>query len=178
MSKKLPAVVQRRKREEDEKSVRVIVTPGMPMPGFAQPPVSSPTLSPSHTLHATLPEAALLPEGINGQSPAYQEQARSGTALSSARIRVEQQGRITAEIPLNQPLFTIGRHSSCNVRVINQRVSRLHARLYQDMGAWVVEDAGSVNGIAYQGQRVQRIVLKHGDRVYLAPDAVLIFEYQ
>ena len=166
MSKKLPAVVQRRKREENEKSVRVVVTPSMPMPGSAQPPASSPV------------ESTPLPGEVNGKSPAYQEQSHSDATPSSAHVMLEQQGRITTDIRLHQQMFTIGRHSSCNIRVINQRVSRLHARLYQDNGAWVIEDADSVNGIAYQGQRVRRVVLKHGDRVYLAPDVALIFEYQ
>jgi pSer/pThr/pTyr-binding forkhead associated (FHA) protein len=166
MSKKLPAVVQRRKREENEKSVRVVVTPSMPMPGSVPPPASSPAESPPWSGE------------VNGKSPAYQEQSHPGAAPSSAHIMLEQQGRVTTDIRLHQQMFTIGRHSSCNIRVINQRVSRLHARLYQDNGVWVIEDADSVNGIAYQGQRVRRVVLKQGDRVYLAPDVALIFAYQ
>jgi len=166
MLKKLPAVVQRRKREENEKSVRVIVTPSMPMPESAQPPASSPV------------ESSPLPGEVNGTSPAYQNPSRPGAAPSSAHVMLEQQGRVTTNIRLHQQMYTIGRHSSCNIRVINQRISRLHARLYQDNGTWVIEDADSVNGIAYQGQRVRRVVLKHGDRVYLAPDVALIFEYQ
>ncbi len=166
MPKKLPAVVQRRKREESEKSVRVIVTPSLPIAESAQPPASSPVETPP------------LPGEVNGTSPAYQNPSRPGIAPSPAHVKLEQQGRVTTDIRLHQQMYTIGRHSSCNIRVVNQRISRLHARLYQDNGTWVIEDAGSVNGIAYQGQRVRRVVLKHGDHVYLAPDVALIFEYQ
>lgn len=175
MQKKPRAVVQRQKRT-DEKMVHVVVTPSMPMPGAAQPPAPFPASPPSSSSPATPPELSPLPAEMHENSPAYQEQSRSGAVPPPAHIRVEQQGRVTMEIDLNRPAFTVGRHSSCDVRVINQRVSRLHARLYQDNGAWVIEDANSANGIAYQGQRVRRVVLKHGDRVYLAPDAALIYE--
>lgn len=175
MSKKPRAVVQRHKRGEDEKVVHVVVTPSIPMSDGAQPPALSPAPPSSPLSPAAPPELSPLSAEVNGSTPAYQERPLSG-AVPPAHVLVEQQGRVTAEIDLKRPAFTVGRHSSCDIRVINQRVSRQHARLYQDNGAWVIEDADSVNGIAYQGQRVRRVVLKHGDRVYLAPDVVLIYE--
>ncbi|HEY7419784.1 MAG TPA: FHA domain-containing protein [Ktedonobacteraceae bacterium] len=176
MSKKTRAVVQRHKRGAGEKMVHVVVTPSMPMPGVTQPSALSPAPPSSSLSPAAPPELSPSSTGTNANSPAYQERSPSRAAPPSAYILVEQQGRVTAKVELNRPAFTVGRHSSCDIRMINQRVSRLHARLYQDNDTWVIEDANSINGIAYQGQRVRRVMLKHGDRVYLAPDAALIYE--
>jgi pSer/pThr/pTyr-binding forkhead associated (FHA) protein len=60
--------------------------------------------------------------------------------------------------------------------VPSQRVSRLHAKLHWENGSWLIEDADSLNGISYKGQRVDRHTLSQRDRIYLAPTAVLQFE--
>ena len=47
-------------------------------------------------------------------------------------------------------------------------VSRLHARMFQRGGAWVVEDAGSTNGTFLNGRRVavgEETLLREGDRL-------------
>ena len=194
MSRKTPAVIQRRKRNGQEKSVHVLVMPSMPMPGLEQISTSSPlqgpqanTVGPVPPPYSPLRQPVFFPASMVAPSPApvdgmqedalqQQEPFHPGAAPASARILVEEQGRVTFEVHLNQPSFTIGRHSDCDIRVINQRISRLHAKIYQESGTWIIEDADSVNGIVYKGQRVRRVVLKHGDRIYLAPDVALIYE--
>jgi len=47
-------------------------------------------------------------------------------------------------------------------------VSRLHARMYQRGGVWVIEDAGSTNGTYINGRRItagEESLLRDGDRV-------------
>jgi hypothetical protein len=41
---------------------------------------------------------------------------------------------------------------------------------------WLIEDADSLNGIIYQGNRVDRHVLVNGDQIFLAPKANLYYE--
>jgi ABC-type multidrug transport system fused ATPase/permease subunit len=94
-------------------------------------------------------------------------------AMKMPRIIVELDGQVLIEQPLNKPVLTIGRLASNDVQIPNQRVSRLHAKLHQEDGNWVLEDADSVNGLVYQGNRVERVKLSNGDRVFVAPTAVL-----
>ncbi len=43
------------------------------------------------------------------------------------------------------------------------RMSQVHARLTKDMGRWILEDAGSKNGVILNGERHDRAVLEDGD---------------
>src|SRR5260370_12103797 len=58
----------------------------------------------------------------------------------------------------------------------SKRVSRLHAKIRWENGAWVIEDADSLNGLVYQGHLVDKHVLAHGDRIHVAPTAVIQYE--
>jgi len=93
----------------------------------------------------------------------------------NARIVVELDGRVIGERPLNKPMLTVGRLSGNDVQVPSQRVSRLHARIRWENGMWLIEDAESLNGLIYRGNRVDQLTLTNGDRVYVAPTAVLQF---
>ncbi|HVB21523.1 MAG TPA: ABC transporter transmembrane domain-containing protein [Ktedonobacteraceae bacterium] len=108
---------------------------------------------------------------IQGMQPPAQ-----GAQPPAAVIQVEMDGKILSEHKLEKPLLTIGRIPGNDILVPNQRVSRLHARLRLVQGVWVIEDAESVNGIVYQGNRVERMVLTNGDRISLAKSAALIYK--
>jgi hypothetical protein len=43
----------------------------------------------------------------------------------------------------------------------------------RDNDEWVIEDAESLNGLIYQGHRVDRLTLTNGDSVYITPTAIL-----
>lgn len=94
----------------------------------------------------------------------------------SARIVVEIDGKVVGQRVLDKPALTIGRLSSNDIHVPSQRVSRLHAKVRAINGTWVLEDAESLNGLVYQGQRVDHIALNAGDRVFVAPGAVLQYQ--
>ena len=93
-----------------------------------------------------------------------------------ARILIELDGKFIGERELNKPILTVGRLSGNDVQVPSQRVSRLHAKIRWENNAWVIEDADSVNGLIYQGSHVDRLVLNDGDRVSIAPTAILHFK--
>jgi pSer/pThr/pTyr-binding forkhead associated (FHA) protein len=61
---------------------------------------------------------------------------------------------------------TLGRTARADFIVDAALVSRLHCRLTADRSdQLVVEDLGSTNGVAVNGRRVARAVLRHGDRL-------------
>ncbi len=99
-------------------------------------------------------------------------------AMPSALIQVEIDGKAVSEHKLDKSLMTVGRLSSNDILVPNQRISRLHAKLRLVEGSWVLEDAESVNGIVYQGKRVERVTLNNGDHIYLAPLVSLNYKTQ
>lgn len=96
----------------------------------------------------------------------------------NAHVLIEMDGKIIGERQLNKPVLTIGRLSGNDVQVPNQRVSRLHAKIKQENGMWIIEDADSVNGLVYQGNRVERHPLSDGDRIFIAPTAILHYKTQ
>lgn len=65
--------------------------------------------------------------------------------------------------------LVLGRSSACDIQVRLEDVSRQHARLYFDKsdGRWHVEDLGSLNGTAVNGEAIQDAVLRAGDVVQL-----------
>ncbi len=67
-----------------------------------------------------------------------------------------------------QKVTDIGREPNHNDVVIEDpTLSRQHARIRYEKGAFVIYDLASVNGVFVNGQRVQRRVLTHGDRIKL-----------
>jgi ATP-binding cassette subfamily B protein len=93
-----------------------------------------------------------------------------------ARIVIEMNGKVIGERRLDKPVLTVGRLSGNDIQIPNQRVSRLHAKIRSQHGTWIIEDADSVNGIVYRGNRVERCSLTNGDRVYIAPGTVLQYQ--
>ncbi len=129
----------------------------------------------------SMPQAAAYQQGNWGGNGQGQQQGQEQplvavpVAPQKGRILIEVDSKIVGERALDKPVLTIGRLAGSDVQVPSQRVSRLHARIRQENGAWVIEDAESLNGVIYRGQRVDRHALTNGDRVYLAPTASLQF---
>ena len=93
----------------------------------------------------------------------------------NARLLVEVDGNIVSEYQLDheQPVVSIGRSVINNVVVPSQAVSRMHARLRFNNGTWLIEDTESLNGLMYQGNRVEQLPLMNSDRAQLAPKAAI-----
>ncbi len=97
-------------------------------------------------------------------------------APQRARVRIEVDEKPVGVQQLDKPIMTIGRLSGNDIQVPSQRVSRLHAKIRWEHGTWLIEDANSLNGIVYQGNRIDQHVLSNGDRIGLAPRVVLYYD--
>lgn len=77
---------------------------------------------------------------------------------------------------LNRTSMVIGRAPECDICFDLRWVSRTHARIRLEGGHYVLEDAGSKNGVFVNGQRVtEPRPLEDGDRIQIAPGTELIF---
>ena len=76
----------------------------------------------------------------------------------------------------SQPEIAIGRSTDCAVSIPVRWISRTHARLRRAEGQFVLEDAGSKNGVFINGKRVTKpCPLNDGDIIQLAPGLELIY---
>jgi len=142
------------------------------------PPIPQGWPAPAGALPQSMPPAIINRQqdgdGRQQAQPAWGNNVQP-VSPANARIVIELDGKVIGERPLNKPMLTVGRLSGNDVQVPSQRVSRLHARIRWENGMWVIEDAESLNGLIYRGNRVDRLALSNGDRIYIAPTAVLQF---
>ena len=111
-----------------------------------------------------------------GATAANEPKQRQADRPVEAHVLVEVDGETVKTYRLAKSIMTIGRFPTSDIQIASQRVSRLHAILGWKHGAWVLEDAQSLNGLSCQGQRIDQLALVNGDRVYL--DSTIVLEYE
>lgn len=73
---------------------------------------------------------------------------------------------------------TIGRAPDNTITVVHPTVSRNHARLSLEGDNWVIEDLGSVNGIVFEGRRVDNLKLRSGDTFQIGEAEFYFFDME
>lgn len=84
----------------------------------------------------------------------------------------------TTVVPLVRDEITIGRKEGNTIRLTERNVSRRHARLRRNDGAFNIADLGSYNGVRINGQRIEHekeVALNAGDQVAIG-DYVLALQ--
>src|SRR5215472_10115457 len=66
--------------------------------------------------------------------------------------------------------FRIGRAADCEVSIKNDYVSRVHAEVVFEKGAWCIRDLNSSNGLYLDGRRVEEAVIAGPLRIRLGVD--------
>ena len=81
------------------------------------------------------------------------------------------------KLPVNKEEFVIGRGSkTADLPIKDGNISRRHAAVVLQNGAFYMKDLGSTNGIEYNGERVESRRIEDGD-VYQLCDYELRFTY-
>jgi pSer/pThr/pTyr-binding forkhead associated (FHA) protein len=76
---------------------------------------------------------------------------------------------------LDKDTVVIGRKSDCDIMIDDKQISKHHARILKDATHYALEDMESMNGTFINGKRVKRALLRDGDRIKLADNAVLVY---
>lgn len=71
------------------------------------------------------------------------------------------------EVEVTRTPFTMGRQSDNDLVLLDNRISRRHARVVQDETGYLIEDTESRHGTYVNNERVQSARLKSGDQVSL-----------
>src|SRR5437762_2472814 len=69
-----------------------------------------------------------------------------------------------------------GRSRDCDIQIADPNVSRRHAEVRRDGGAYVLVDLDSTNGIEVDGKRVKRLELGDGSRFTIGSTEVVFSE--
>ena len=78
---------------------------------------------------------------------------------------------------LDKAQLVIGRGDKADLRLVDDGISRDHARIVKEGDQMVLEDMGSTNGTYCNGGRVSRQALAEGDKILLGSTTILKFSY-
>jgi two-component system cell cycle response regulator len=71
----------------------------------------------------------------------------------------------------------VGRSDGAQFRIIDDGISRRHARIFRKGGGLSVEDLGSANGTLVNGQPITERALNDGDKISIGSTTILKFTY-
>jgi hypothetical protein len=146
-------------------------------PRVSQPPAPAAEAPPAPAVPPVQPAAGL------GETKIFKAEAPDTAAVSA-----EEAGRlgVAHEPPaavlvdgqryeLTKRRHVIGRSRDCDITVDDPNVSRRHAEIRQEDGAYWVVDLNSTNGIEVNGSRTERAQLENDDQIVLGR-TILTFE--
>ena len=95
-----------------------------------------------------------------------------------ATLLVSGEGQCT-RIAMTPTGLIVGRNAVCDVVLQSGKVSRKHARIFQDpFERWIVEDLNSRNGVYVNDERIENIrAVRPGERVLIGP-YMLVVEHE
>ncbi len=77
---------------------------------------------------------------------------------------------------LDEPVTRLGRHPDSEISLDDITVSRRHAELERTPEGYVVTDAGSLNGTYVNQERIDKMLLRHGDELQIGKFRLVFFE--
>jgi hypothetical protein len=115
----------------------------------------------------------------HGQTMIYSTSARVGGPVEEAHARRAPRALLAVggrRLLVPSGGGTVGRSRDCEIVLDDVGISRRHAEIRPSRGGWTIEDLGSTNGVAVNGQDIRgRQPLNPGDRVELGSTEI-VFE--
>lgn len=152
--------------------------------GTAAPPLPTTPRAPQHTPQpqprprSNTGPNAIRPPGVGGTVPP----PLPGGGGPVATVRGGEMPSLSVifngqKTPVNKEEFVIGRGSkTADLPIKDGNISRRHAAIVLQNGAFYMKDLGSTNGIEFNGERVESRLIQEGD-VYQLCDYELRFTY-
>jgi serine phosphatase RsbU (regulator of sigma subunit) len=81
-------------------------------------------------------------------------------------------------VPIDKPVYTIGRRTAADLQLVGTDVSREHAEIARDGDGYVLRDRGSRYGTFVNGEVVTERALSHGDRIRLGRTGAVEIVFQ
>jgi pSer/pThr/pTyr-binding forkhead associated (FHA) protein len=81
-----------------------------------------------------------------------------------------------ARFSLGETTTKLGRHPDSEISLDDITVSRRHAEIERTTDGYVASDAGSLNGTYVNQERIDRMLLRHGDEVQIGKFRLVFFE--
>jgi hypothetical protein len=151
---------------------------------FARGLLSDQTLS--HRLGVVFGQRLIDPSGVVGdlqprnQRPRWRWPSPAATVIARRRAIAAQVRPESAPFLLALDWITgdrdlvIGRGPRCDIALVNDSVSRQHAKLTFRDGTWIIQDLASTNGTIVNGKDIGRSQLHPGDSVRLGDQLLVI----
>jgi DNA-binding CsgD family transcriptional regulator len=93
-------------------------------------------------------------------------------SLNLAMLHIAYADATAHTVTLRPRTYTIGRSPEADIVLPDGSVSRVHARIDYQRGAFVIEDNGSRHGVHVDGARVERVALTAGSTVQIGTVAL------
>ena len=81
-----------------------------------------------------------------------------------------------ARFSLDESITRLGRHPDSEISLDDITVSRRHAEVERTPDGYVVSDDGSLNGTYVNQERIDKLLLRHGDELQIGKFRLVFFE--
>ena len=98
-----------------------------------------------------------------------------GLPAGSALLVVKRGPNAGSRFLLDQPTTSAGRHPDSDIFLDDVTVSRRHAEFRLEGNEFQVVDVGSLNGTYVNRERIDRILLRHGDELQVGKFRLVVF---
>jgi pSer/pThr/pTyr-binding forkhead associated (FHA) protein len=95
--------------------------------------------------------------------------------LSTAQLLLTSGAEVIQAFPVDSQVVVIGRDQPEGIEVFKDSISRSHAQIANEGGFFWVSDLNSTNGTFVNGRRIERQVLRDGDRIGVGGE-ILVFQ--
>ncbi len=93
-----------------------------------------------------------------------------------AYLELDAPGKVAQDIELGDSQARMGRSPECEIQLVLENISRIHARIVFRDEEYVLEDLHSTNGSHVNGIQVTRCILRDGDLIEIGEAKLHFFE--